>query len=229
MRLRVARFTSAAMLLAGCAHTVPGVPAVNSTAVNAAQPEPALPAGDSGQVLVRPAQVDDFAGTRLQVDADRTRPVVGSSTAPACSALDSVGMAAFVGDGWSGFRVLLLTDGDRHNRVVAEAVTIYPDAETAAGAFRTGTKDVSACDGQRALGTGGDAAWRFSVSERNTDTVRWTKQQLAVPLTWLCQGEARLRNNAVVQAMACGADGGRILATTLADRMSARVWELSSR
>ena len=133
-------------------------------------------------------------------------------------------MAAFPGDSWSGFHTLLYTDGDQHDHAIAEAVAIYPDARTAAAAFTSGSKDAKACDGQRALSTGGDAAWKFSVPEINADTVRWTKQQIGIPITWVCHGEARLRNNAVVQAMACqGDDGGQITVTTMTDRMSASV------
>lgn len=209
--------------LVGCSHTVTGDPVLD-----AAEPITPLHADDTSQVLVPAAQVSDIVGSRLQVDADRSRPVTGSSAVPACSALDTAGMAAFVGDGWSGFRVVLLTDGDRHDRVVAEAVAVYPDADVAAAAFRAGTSEVRACDGQRAVSTGSEAAWRFSVQEDNADSVAWTKHQLAIPMTWVCHGEARLRNNAVVQAMACqGDDGGEVSVTRLTDRMSASVWELS--
>lgn len=220
-----ALLTSAALTLTGCAHTVSG-----AATVNPAQPVTALRPDDTGQLLITAAQVSQIVGSRLQVDADRARPVTGHSIVPACSALDTVGMAAFVGEDWSGFRVLLFTDGDRHDRVVGQAVAVYPDAAAAATAFTTGTSDVPACDGQRALGTGSDAAWRFSVQEDNADTVRWTKQQLGIPLTWICHGESRLRNNAVLQAMACqGDDDGTVLVTALTDRMSAGVWELSGR
>ena len=223
--MRAALVAFAVVALAGCAHTVTG-----AAVSNPAQPITPLRADDTGQVLISAAQVSDIVGSRLQVDADQARPVTGSSAVPACSALDSVGMAAFLGNRWSGFRVLLFTDGDLHDRVVAQAVAVYPEAGSAAAAFAAGTSEVRACDGQRALSTGGDAAWKFSVQEDNTDTVRWTKQQLAIPLTWECHGEARLRNNAVLQAMACqGDDGGRLVVTTLTDRMSASVWELSGR
>lgn len=229
MRPRVALLAAVLVvpvaLLSGCAHTVGGAAVSNS-----AEPITPLRPDDTGQVLVTAAQVSDIVGSRLQVDADQARPVSGSSAVPACSALDSVGMAAFVGDDWSGFRVLLFTDGDRHDRVVAQAVAVYPDAGSAASAFTTGTSDAKACDGQRALSSGSDAAWKFGVQDDNTDTVRWTKHQLSIPLTWVCHGEARLRNNAVLQAMACqGDDGGRTVVTSLADRMSASVWELSGR
>lgn len=225
MRLAAALLATTATVVAGCAHTVTG--AAEWSPDQSVGP---LRADDPARVLVTAAQVRDLAGAWMQIDADRTRPVQGSSAVPACSALDSVGMAAFVGETWSGIRVLLFTDGDRHDRVVAEAVAVYPDAAAAAAAFGTGTKDVHACDGQLAFSTGGDAAWQFSVRERTTDGVRWTKRQLGIPLTWICHGEARVRNNAVLQAMACqGDDGGRVMVTTLTDRMSAGVWELSGR
>ena len=215
--------TAAVVAVSGCAHTVTG-----AAVGNPRQSITPLRAGDTGQVLVGPAQVYDVVGSRMQVDADQTRPVFGSSAVAACSALESVGMTAFVGKDWSGIRVLLFTDGDRHGQVVAEAVAVYPDAAAASDAFTAGTKDTNACDGQRALSTGSAEAWAFSVPERTIDTVRWTKRQLAIPLTWLCHGEARLRNNAVLQAMACRSDeGGATVVTRLVDRMSASVWELS--
>ena len=225
MRPLLVLLASAALLvLAGCAHTVAGV-----AVWNPAQSLQPLRADDTDQILIGPAQLRDVAGVKLQVDADQVRPIAGSSAVPACSALDAAGMAAFLGDSWSGFHTLLYTDGDQHDHAIAEAVAIYPDARTAA-AFTSGSKDAKACDGQRALSTGGDAAWKFSVPEINADTVRWTKQQIGIPITWVCHGEARLRNNAVVQAMACqGDDGGQITVTTMTDRMSASVWELSGR
>ncbi len=212
-----------AALLSGCAHSVTG-------AAVAVVDESVFPlrAADTALVLLSPDQISAVVGGVLQVDADRHRPVPGGSAVAACSPLDAVGMAAFVGQDWSGFRVLLFTGGA--DQVVAEAVAVYPDAVAAAEAFGSGTRDVHTCDGQQALGAGGDAAWRFSVSDRGPDMVRWSKEQLAVPLTWVCHGEARLRNNAVLQAMACqGDDGGAQLVTRLADRMSASVWELSTR
>ncbi len=227
MRVSAVLWATTAVTLAGCAHSVSG-----AALFNPAEPVTPLRIGDAGQVLVGVGQVSDIVGSRLQVDADRAGPVSGTSAAPACSALDSVGMAAFVGDDWSGIRVLLLTDGDRHDRVVGEAVAVYPDADAAAAAFSAGTADAQACDGQRALSTGSEAAWKFSVAHTggNPDAVRWTKHQLAIPMTWICHGEARLRNNAVLQAMACqGDDGGRTITTALTDRMSASVWELSGR
>ncbi|MGY4710237.1 sensor domain-containing protein [Mycolicibacterium sp. CBM1] len=215
----------AAVLLSGCAQTVAG-----NAVSNPAHAITPLRADDTDQVLIGPAQLRDIVGVKLQTDADQARPIPGSSAVPACSALDAAGMQAFLGDKWAGFHVLLFTDGDRHDHVVAEAVAVYPDAASAATQFGVGTKNAKACDGQRALSAGGDAAWKFSVPEITADTVRWTKQQIGIPLQWTCAAEARLRNNAIVQAMACqGDDGGQVTVTTMTDRMSASVWELSGR
>lgn len=215
--MRRAAVLALGAVLCGCAHTVPG----------AAVFDPDHRVADAGSVLLGVEQVSDVVGIRLQIDADRSRPVAGG----ACTALDSVGMAAFVGDGWSGMRVLLFTDGDRRARVVAEAVAVYPDAGTAAGAFTAGAAGARACAGRRALSSSREAAWTFTVGplgRLRPDTMRWTKQQVGIPLTWICHGEARLRNNAVLQAMACQDDDGAAdVVTTLADRMSANVWELS--
>ncbi len=214
-----------AVVLSGCAQSTAG------TAVwNPAQSIKPLRPSDADQILVSPAQLRDIVGVKLQTDADQARPIPGSSAVPACSALDAAGMAAFIGDSWSGFHVLLFTDGDKHEHVIAEAVGVYPEASSAAAAFVHGTKDVKACDGQRALSTGGDAAWKFTVPEANSDTVRWSKLQIGIPMSWVCYGEARLRNNAVLQAMSCASDdSGQVTVTTMTDRMSATVWELSDR
>lgn len=222
MRLRAALLT---LVLAGCAHTVPG-----AAQFNPAQAVTGLRPADADRVLPGAPEVSEIVGAKLQVDADRSRPISGSSAAPACSALDAVGMAAFVGDSWSKFHVLLFTDGDRHRQVLAEAVAVYPDATAAAAVFAAATGAARACDGQRAVGTAGDAAWSFTVPDVDADAVRWRKEQTGIPLDWVCHGEARLRSNAVVQVMACrGDDSGRDTATRLADRMSASVWELSDR
>lgn len=214
-----------AVALAGCAHTVSG-----AALVDPRQAVTGLSPGDVDQVLLGHAEVSGIVGTKLQLDADRDRPISGSSAVPACSALDAVGMSAFVGDSWSKFHVLLLTDGDRREQVVAEAVAAYPDAAAAAAVFSAAAGEARGCDGQRALGTGGDAAWSFTVPLADADTIRWRKQQIGIALTWVCHGEARLRSNAIVQAMACrGDDSGRTTVTSMADRMSAAVWELSDR
>ncbi|WP_431239138.1 sensor domain-containing protein [Mycolicibacterium aichiense] len=222
--MRLAAILGAAtVLLAGCAQTVAG-----SAVSNPAQGITPLRAGDTDQVLIGPAQLRDIIGVKLQTDADQTRPIPGSSAVPACSALDAAGMAAFLGDTSLGMHVMLFTDGDKHDHVVAEAVAIYADAAAASAQFATGTKNAKACDGQRALSSGGDAAWKFTVPDINADTVRWSKQQIGIPFDWTCYAEARLRNNAIVQAMACqGDDGGQVAVTTMTDRMSASVWELS--
>lgn len=225
MRRHAALLATSAVMLSGCAHTVSGAAASGPVgAVSGVLP------GDADQILLGAGDVSDILGTKLQLDADRSRPIAGASAAPACSVLDAVGMAAFVGDSWSRFHVLLFTDGDRHEQVVAEAVAVYHDPAAAATVFSAASGAARACDGQRSLGTGGDAAWSFTVTDVNVDAVRWRKQQIGIPLTWVCQGEARLRNNAVLQAMACrDDDSGRDTVTRLTDRMSASVWELSDR
>ena len=225
MRLLAGVLASTMVVLTGCVQSIAG------TAVwNPAQSIKPLRADDADQILIGPAQLRDIVGVKLQTDADQARPIAGSSAVPACSALDAAGMAAFIGDDWSGFHVLLFTDGDKHEHVVAEAVGVYPEARSAATAFIQGSKDVKACDGQRALSTGGDAAWKFTVPEANPDTVRWSKQQIGIPMSWVCYGESRLRNNAILQAMSCAADdSGQVTVTTMTDRMSATVWELSDR
>lgn len=185
-----------ALAIAGCAHTVPG-----AAVFNPAQAVTGLLPADADRVLLGAADVSDVVGAKLQIDADRFRPIVGSSAAPSCSALDAVGMSAFVGDSWSKFHVLLFTDGDRHRQVVAEAVAVYPDAAAAAAVFSAAADAAKSCDGQRALGTAGDAAWSFTVPAVDADAMRWRKQQIGIPLTWVCHGEARLRNNAVLQVL----------------------------
>lgn len=225
MRGHAALLAATVVAIAGCSHTVSG-----AAVFDPQQAITGLVPRDADQVLLGHAEVSGIVGTRLQLDADRDRPITGSSVVPACSALDAVGMSAFVGDAWSKFHVLLLTDGDRREQVVAEAVAVYPDAGLAASVFSAATGEARACDGQRALGTGGDAAWSFTVPLADADTIRWRKQQIGIALTWICHGEARLRSNAVVQAMACrGDDSGRTTVTSMADRMSAAVWELSDR
>lgn len=223
MRRHAVLLATTAVMLSGCAHTVSGAAGFSpAQAVRGVQP------ADAYRILLGAADVSGIVGAKLQLDADRSRPIVGASAAPACSALDAAGMAAFVGDSWSRFHVLLFTDGDRREQVVAEAVAVYPDPAAATSVFSAAVGAARACDGQRALGTGGDAAWSFTVGDLGADVVRWRKQQIGIPFTWVCQGEARLRNNAVLQAVACrGDDLGRDTVTRLTDRMSASVWELS--
>lgn len=219
-----------ALAMAGCAAVVPG-----RAVHDVAQSTSPLRADDTDQVLVTPRQLHDITGVMLQIDADQSRPISGTSAVPACSAFDATGMAAFVGDQTLGFHVLLFTDSAQindsaHDLVVAEAAAVYPDVATAAATFSKATIDARSCDGQSALSTGGDAAWKFSVSEANSGTIRWSKDQIGIPMTWNCHAEARLRNNAIVQAMACsGDDEIQTTVTTMMDRMSATVWELSSR
>lgn len=221
---QVALLASAiALTVAGCTHSVEG------SAVFSVGPQTGMLPADADRVLLGPAEMSAIVGEKLQVDADRARPINGSSAAAVCSAVDAVGMSAFVGETFSRFHVLLFTDGNRR-QVVAEAVAVYPDVSSAGAVFSAAAGAARACDGQRALGTGGDAAWSFTVPAVDAESVHWRKQQLGIPLDWVCHGEARLRNNAILQVMACrGDDSGRTTTTRVADRMSATVWELSDR
>ena len=108
---------------------------------NPAQAITPLRADDADQVLIGASQLRDIVGVKLQTDADQARPIPGTSAVPACSALDAAGMQAFLGDNWSGFHVLLFTDGDKHDHVVAEAVAVYPDARSAATQFTAGNQE----------------------------------------------------------------------------------------
>ena len=60
--------------------------------------------------------------------------------------------------------------------------------------------------------------------------VRWNKVQKNAPGPWVCRGQARLRDNVIIQAMACqGDDGGGMTTDKILDRMSATVWEMAGR
>lgn len=214
-----------AAVVAGCAHTVAG-----AVVFNPAEPiTPLLRAGTpvrSCSVFLR-YPTSSAAGCRPMPTAPGRLP---ASAAPACSALDAVGMSAFVGDGWSGIRVLLFTDGDRHDRVVSEAVAVYPDAGSAADVAPrrappgSGLVTDSGAEHRQRSGVEvqcGRGQFRHGAVDQTADRH---------PDDVICHGEARLRNNAVLQAMACqGDDGARPQTVTLTDRMSASVWELSGR
>jgi hypothetical protein len=223
MRLLVI-LAAAVLVFTGCQRTSPG--AAQWDAADAGRP---LVADDANQVLLDPSQLSEIVGARLQLEADLGRPLPGISPAPECSPLDSVGTQAFVGDDWSGFHVLLFSDF-LHNHVAAEAVAAYPDKQSAATVFASATKDVAACDTKEAIGATGLGDWRFAVNDVTADAVRWNKQQLDSPEFWVCYGQARVRNNVIVQAMSCqGDDGGELNAQTMLDQMSANVWDLSAR
>lgn len=70
MRWQLALHT---VTLAGCAHTVPG-----GAVIDRAQPAGELLPADADEVLLAAADVSDVVGEKLQVDADRSAPIIGS-------------------------------------------------------------------------------------------------------------------------------------------------------
>jgi PknH-like extracellular domain len=211
----------AVILVAGCSSTTSGraVAAVK----HAARP---LAAADLESVLLTPAQLSDIVGAALVPRVDQKRPVGGGPSGP-CAALDSAGSDAFVGNDFSGFHVLLAADGTEivHDHIVTEAGTVYPDAATAAKQFGAATGALGACNGRHVREM---ADWRYAVNDVTADTVRWNKEQTDAPALWVCYGQGRVRNNVIVEAMACqGDDTGAQKADTIVNRMSASVWELS--
>ena len=216
---------AAVLVLAGCDRTAAGVPHWDAAGAGKL-----LVADDSNQVLLDPAQLSEIVGKQLQLEVDQGQPIEATSAAPECSALDVAGTQGFVGDDWSGFHLLLYTGGFLNRHVVAEAVAVYPDAHSAAAVFAEATKGLAACDGKEAIGASGGGDWKFAVNEVTADTLRWSKQQTDVPDLWVCYGQARVRNNAILQAMSCqGDDGGEVNAEAMLNQMSANVWDLSGR
>jgi hypothetical protein len=225
MRLPVpilaAAVLAAAVCAAGCERTSDGVANPNRAHVGQS-----VPSAQVDSVLLIPSQISDIVGVELRPRVEQTRAVPGTSADGPCAAL---GMQGFVGDGYSSFHVVLSSDGDGadRNHVVAQAASIYPDAATAEKAFVTATGSLGACNG-REVRAGAD--WRYAVNEVTADTVRWNKEQKDSPQLWVCHGQARVRDNVIVHAMACqGDDGGEHIADVILDRMSATVWELAGR
>ncbi len=224
MRLPVslAGLFTAALLLAGCAQPIDGRAIAPPS--HASRP---VSAGDLDNVLLTPSQLSDLVGAKLQLQADVSRPVAGDPAEGPCAALDTVGMEPFLGNGFSAFHLLLLSDGasTQHDHVVTQAAAVYPDAGSATKAFTTATSSLPPCDGKEVKT---EAAWRFAVNDISADTVRWNKEQTDLPLLWVCYGQARVRVNVIVQAMSCqGDDGGKANAEAILNRMSASVWDLS--
>jgi PknH-like extracellular domain len=225
MRLLVPILAAVILLVAACDRATAG-----SAQWNPAEATAPMRADDTDSVLLDASQLSQIVGVKLKLDADQGTPIAGSSAAPECSALDAVGMQAFVGDDSTGFHLLLLSDGFKHEHVVAEAVAVYSDSHSAATVFGTATKDLQACDRKEAKDEGGGADWKFAVNELTPDTVRWNKEQTNLPSLWVCYGQARLRNNAIVQAMSCqGDDNGQANVQAMSDQMSANVWTVSAR
>jgi hypothetical protein len=209
---------------AGCERTTGGV--ADPDRVHVGQ---SVPSAQIDSVLLIPSEVSDIDGAQLRPRVDQTRPVLSMSAGGPCSGLDSVGMQGFVGDGYSSFHIVLSSDGDGadRNHVVAQSAAIYPDAATAEKVFATGTAPLAACNGREVRA---EADWRYAVNEVTPDTVRWNKEQKDSPQLWVCYGQARVRDNVILQAMACqGNDGGEHIADAILTRMSAKVWELAGR
>jgi hypothetical protein len=224
-RLLVAVCAAAVLTIGGCDRTANG-----SARWDPAQAGRPLRADNANQVMLDPAGLSQIVGARLAVVADRTRPISKPSAAPHCSPLASAGMQAFVGDDWSGFHLLLVNDGRPQQHVDAEAVAIYSDDHRAATVFASVTKGLRACDGEVALATGNNASWKFAVNDLTADAVLWNKQETDVAGLWVCYGGARLRGNAILQAMSCQADdNGKGNVAVILDRMSANAWNQSGR
>jgi hypothetical protein len=139
MRLPVslAGLFAATLLLAGCAQPIDGRAVVPPS--HASRP---LSGDDLDNILLTPPQLSDVVGVKLQLQADVGRPVAGDPAEGPCAALDTVGMQPFIGDTFSAFHLLLLSDGTstRHDHVVTQAAAIYPDTASATKAFTTVTR-----------------------------------------------------------------------------------------
>ena len=211
------------LLLAGCARTTGG------HAVAGPSHTPRLLAGgDLDNILLTPSQLSGIVGAKVQLQADVLSPVAGDPTEGPCAGLDAPGMQLFVGDSYSAFHMLLMADGSatEHDHVVTEAVTVYVDEATAAKTFATAIAGLQGCNGQQVQVA---AAWRFAVNDTTADTVHWNKEQTDLPSLWVCYGQGRVRDNAIVQAMSCqGDDGGNANADTISNRMSAAIWDATA-
>jgi hypothetical protein len=215
---------AAAVWSAGCDRTTDGVATPNKAHVGQT-----VPSAQVDTVLLIPSQVTDIVGVELRPKVEQTVALPGIPDDGPCAGVDTVGMQAFVGDGYSSFHLVLSANGDDANRnhVVAQAASIYPDAASAEKAFAAATPPLAACNGKEVKA---EADWRYAVTEVTADSVRWNKVQKDSPQLWVCYGQARVRDNVIVQAMACqGDDGGEHVANAVLDHMSATVWELAGR
>jgi hypothetical protein len=225
MRILAVGIIGAALGTAGCQRIVAGV----------AQPDRAhVAAKVSGNqinnVLLIPSELNKVAGVELKPRVELGRPVPGGlgGTGP-CEALNSVGTDTFVGKDYTTFHVVLSSDGQGGYaaHVAAQSASIYPDASTAREAFKTGTSGIGGCNGRHVKS---DAEWLYTVGEVTADTAHWVKEQTDAPGVWRCYGQARVRENVLLEAMACQNDsGGERKAQAILDRMSATVWELAGR
>ena len=219
--VRVLTAIALAAVLAGCTISTAG----RAVAPANHAPRP-VASNDVDSVLMTPAQLSQLVKAPLQVRVDRKQPV-GAGWADPCAGLDAAGARSFVGNDYTAFHVLLLADGTEieHDHVVTEAATVYADAQTAAKQFAAASAGLGTCNGRRVYE---EAEWTYAVSDVTADTVRWNRQQTDAPEMWVCYGQARVRNNVIIEAMACqGSDTGAENVDTLVSRMSASVWELS--
>jgi hypothetical protein len=224
MRLPVslAALLAAALLAAGCGHPIDGRAVAPSSHTSRL-----LSGADLDSVLLTVSQLTEIVGAKLALQADVSHPVLGDPAEGPCAALDSAGMQPYLGNTFSAFHLLLLSDGTatQHDHVVTQAGALYADAASAAKVFATAASGLQACNG-KVFKT--EAAWRFAVNDITADTVRWNKEQTDLPFLWVCYGQARVRVNVIIQAMSCrGDDGGQANADAILNKMSATVWQLS--
>ena len=210
-----------AAVLAGCTATTSGV-----AKPNPAQLAKPLRSADLDGVFVAPEQVSDIVGGTLTLRIDRTRPVGGGPGGP-CAGVDTAGADEFVGVGYDAFHVLVIADGhgNQHDNIVTESATVYSDASRAAKQFASASSGLGPCNGRHVRD---EADWKFAINDVTPDTVLWNKEQTDLPTLWVCYGQGRVRNNAIIEAMVCrGDDAGAKDADAILDRMSASVWDLS--
>src|ERR1700694_606140 len=213
-----------ALWSSGCDRATDGVATPNRAHVGQA-----VPSAQVDSVLLIPSQITDIVGVELRPRVEHALPLTGIWADGPCAGVDTVGMAGFVGDGYSSFHLVLSVDGDDANRnhVVAQAASIYSDAATAEKAFAAATAPLAACNGKEVKA---EADWRYAVTEVTADSVRWNKVQKDSPQLWVCYGQARVRDNVIVQAMGCqGDDGGEHVANAVLDHMSATGWGAAGR
>jgi hypothetical protein len=211
-----------AALVAGC-----GAQNAGRAQAGRAHVSKPLASSDLDNVLMTPPHLSDIVGVPLQLRVDQKRPVGGGPGGP-CGPLDTAGDDDFVGKGYSAFHVLLLSDGKDtiHDHVVTQSAAVYPDAPTATKQFGSVTSGLGPCNGRR---VNSEAAWKFAINDVTPDTVLWNKEQTDVPMLWVCYGQARVRDNVILQAMACqGNDGGAKVVEAVVNHMSAAVWDLSA-
>src|ERR1700682_357167 len=106
MRLPVpilaAAVLAAAVCAAGCERTSDGVANPNRAHVGQA-----VPSAQVDSVLLIPSQITDIVGVELRPKVEAALPLTGIWADGPCAGVDTVGMAGFVGDGYSSFHLVL--------------------------------------------------------------------------------------------------------------------------